>query len=292
MQIFKDRVPYSAIVDRPPLKLPDGKRMAVWFIANVEDWDIARPMPRTVLPPPMGVPLLPDLPNWSWHEYGMRVGFWRIAETFQKYGIRPTMAINGRVCETYPRVAEEALKLDWEFMGHGYLQGPMHKHDDQQEQIDRACAAIEKFSGKKVRGWESPGLTETFQTIDYLARAGVEYVADWVLDDQVVEIATTEGPMYSVPYTVETNDITMMALQQHSSDEMFKRSKDQFDRLYMESEKSTRIMSISLHMYLTGAPHRVRYLEEIIEYMQGHEGCAIMTGEEILDWYLSVRSGS
>ena len=104
-----------------------------------------------------------------------------------------------------------------------------------------------------------------------------------------VEIETSEGPVISVPYTVETNDISMMALQQHSSDEMFKRSKDQFDRLYMESETSARIMSISLHMYLTGAPHRIRYLEEIIEYMQGHDGCAIMTGEEILDWYLTAK---
>jgi|TARA_B110000014_G_scaffold264072_1_gene263211 peptidoglycan/xylan/chitin deacetylase (PgdA/CDA1 family) len=285
MQIFKDRVPYSAIVDRPPLKLPNGKRMAVWFIANVEDWDISRPMPRTVLPPPMGVPLLPDLPNWSWHEYGMRVGFWRIAEAFQKYGVRPTMAVNGRVCENYPRIAEEALKLDWEFMGHGHLQGPMHKHDDQQEQIDRACEAIKKFSGKKVRGWESPGLTETFNTIDYLARAGIEYVADWVLDDQPIKISTTEGSVISVPYTVETNDITMMALQQHPSSEMFNRSKDQFDRLYIESANSTRIMSVSLHMYLTGAPHRIKYLEEFIEYIQSHDECVIMTGEEILDWY-------
>lgn len=289
MQIFKDRLPYSAIVDRPPLKLPEGKRMAVWTIANVEDWDISRAMPRTVLPPPMGQPLLPDLPNWSWHEYGMRVGFWRIAEVFKELDIKPTMAINGRCCETYPRVAEEALKLGWEFMGHGYLQGPMHRHDDQQEQIDRACQAIQRFSGKKVRGWESPGLTETFGTIDFLARAGVEYVADWVLDDQPVDIQTTEGRMVSVPYTVETNDITMMALQQHSADEMFKRCKDQFDQLYKESEHSARIMSVSLHMYLTGAPHRIRYLEEFYRYILEKPDVAIMTGEEILDWYVGER---
>src|SRR3546814_19650231 len=99
-------------------------------------------------------------------------------------------------------------------MGHGYLQGPMHKHDDQQEQIDRAVQTIQKFSGKKVRGWESPGLTETFQTIDCLARAGIEYVADWVLDDQPVEIETSEGPMISIPYTVDTHDIPLMRLQQ------------------------------------------------------------------------------
>jgi len=105
-----------------------------------------------------------------------------------------------------------------------------------------------------------------------------------------VEIETSEGPVLSVPYTVETNDISMMALQQHSSDEMLKRSKDQFDRLYMESEHSARIMSISLHMYLTGAPHRIRYFEEILDYIQGHSDVAIVPGETIMDWYREAHA--
>ena len=81
MKLPKDRIPYSAIVDRPPLKLPDGSRVAVWTIVNVEEWSIERNMPRTVLSPPYGQPLQPDLPNWAWHEYGMRVGFWRLLES-------------------------------------------------------------------------------------------------------------------------------------------------------------------------------------------------------------------
>jgi hypothetical protein len=98
--------------------------------------------------------------------------------------------------------------------------------------------------------------------------------------------------MVSVPYTVETNDITMMALQQHSSDEMFRRCKDQFDQLYKESEKSARVMSVSLHMYLTGAPHRIRYLEEFYRYILDKPDVAIMTGEQILDWYVGQRPDS
>src|SRR5438045_1708050 len=78
-----DRLPYSAIIDRPPLPLPGGAPLAVWVIVNVELWSIARAMPRTVLTPPMGQPLLPDVPNWSWHEYGMRVGFWRLMEALR-----------------------------------------------------------------------------------------------------------------------------------------------------------------------------------------------------------------
>src|SRR6185312_8269882 len=125
-----ERVPFSAIVDRPPLKLPDGARMVVWTIVNVENWSIENSMPRTVLPPPMGNPLLPDVPNWSWHEYGMRVGVWRFHEVLREFDVTPTFALNGSVCKVYPRVAEQALRAGWEFMGHGYVQGPMHKLPD------------------------------------------------------------------------------------------------------------------------------------------------------------------
>jgi allantoinase len=212
VKLPKDRVPYSAIVDRPALKLPDGARVAVWTIVNVEEWSIERAMPRMVLSPPQGQPLIPDLPNWSWHEYGMRVGFWRFLEVLQKYSVPGTLAINGSVVKSYPRVAEAALKAGWEFMGHGYIQRPMHHVEDQRKAIADTISAIKGFSGKKPRGWESPGLTETYDTIDWLAEAGIEYVADWVLDDQPVKIQTAHGPVVSVPYTVEMNDISMMVL--------------------------------------------------------------------------------
>src|SRR5438309_10467145 len=106
MKLPKDRVPYSAIVDRPPLRLSGGSRVAVWTIVNVEEWSIERPMPRTVLPPPFGQPLKPDLPNWAWHENGMRVCFWRFLEVLRKYNIKATLAIDESVCRSYARVAE------------------------------------------------------------------------------------------------------------------------------------------------------------------------------------------
>ena len=103
--IPSERGAYSAIVDRPPLKLPGGARVAFWTIVNYEVWDIGRPMPRQVLPAPTGVPLFPDVPHWSWHEYGTRVGAWRFFELYERLGIRPTLAINARTCEDYARVA-------------------------------------------------------------------------------------------------------------------------------------------------------------------------------------------
>src|SRR6266700_69328 len=246
----RERVPYSAIVDRPPLALPGGARMIVWTIVNVEDWGIERTMPRTVLSPPMGAPLLPDLPNWAWHEYGMRVGFWRLFDCLQEVGVTP-----------------------------------MHKVEDQRAAIRDTIDAIRAFSGKAPRGWESPGLTETFDTIDHLAEAGIEYVADWVLDDQPVYIATAHGPVLSVPYTVEVNDIAIMVVQHHSSDEMLRRGRDHFDRLYQDSASAVRVMAISVHPYISGVPHRIGYLEQLYRHVLGKPGVVHWTGEQILDWF-------
>src|SRR5882672_7513201 len=145
MKLPKDRIPYSAIVDRPPLKLPNDGRVAVWTIVNVEEWSIERNMPRTVLPPPYGQPLQPDLPNWAWHEYGMRVGFWRLVEVLEKHKVKATLAINGSVIKSYPRVAKAGLDAGWEFMGHGWIQRPMHHVEDQKKAIQDTVAAIRQL---------------------------------------------------------------------------------------------------------------------------------------------------
>lgn len=286
-ETFRDRIPYAPITDRPKLTLPDNARIAVWTIVNVENWDPAQAMPRTVLPPPMGQPLLPDLPNWAWHEYGMRVGFWRFLEALQSRNLRATFALNGSVCNQYPQICQAALDAGWDFMGHGFVQRPMHKLDDQRAAIQATIDAITHFTGKPPRGWESPGLTETMQTADLLAELGIEYVADWVLDDQPVPIRTKAGALISVPYTVELNDVAITAVQQQPADEILRRGRDQFDRLYQEGATIPRIMAISIHPYLTGVPHRIKYLEALYDYILGHEGVLQWTGAEILDWYKS-----
>ena len=152
--------------------------------------------------------------------------------------------------------------------------------------------AIEEFWGKRPRSWESPGLTETDETLDLIRKHGVEYVADWVIDDLPQSIETPFGNITTIPYTVETNDITVYALQGHESDVFLKRGKDQFDRLYAEGAENARVMAISIHPYITGAPHRIRYLEELFDYVGGHDGVAWMTASEIGDWYTGQMGDS
>jgi len=287
--IPRERSDYSAIVDRPPLKLPGRGRLVLWPIVNLEVWDIARPMPRQVLPAPTGVALLPDVPHWSWHEYGMRVGVWRFFELFRKRRIRPTLAINARVCEDYTRVAEEARREAWEFMGHGYDQMPIHNHANQKEMIARSLDILGRFTGKRPLGWLGPGLTQTLDTPDLLAEAGAKYIADWVHDDEPDVIRSTAGELVTLPYTVELNDIAMMIVQHHESDYLLRRAIDAFDRLYAEGERRAKIMAVAVHPYISGQPHRIKYLEAIYDYADRFDGVLHWNGEEIFAWYMAAR---
>ncbi len=286
----RERAPYSAIVDRPPLKLPGTTRVVLWTIVNLEVWDIGRPMARQVIPAPTGQALLPDVPNWSWHEYGMRVGVWRFFQLYEKLGIRPTLSINARVCEDYERVAAQARDAGWEFMGHAYDQGPIHKQEDQRGMIHRSMDILERFTGKRPKGWLGPGLTQTLDTPEYLAEAGVKYIGDWVWDDEPSDIITAKGPLVTLPYTVENNDIPMMAVANHESPYWLQRFKDSLDRLHAEGGERAKIMAVAIHPYISGQPHRIKYLEEIYAYAASLGDVAFWNGEEILDWYTASKT--
>jgi peptidoglycan/xylan/chitin deacetylase (PgdA/CDA1 family) len=286
----RDRVKYSAIVDRPVMKLPRDARIIVWTIVNLEVWDIARPMARQVLSPPTGVTHLPDVPNWSWHEYGMRVGFWRFHALYQRLGIRPTLAINARVCVDYPRVAQACLDAGWEFMGHSYEQGPIHNERDQPAMIAKSIDTIAQFTGKRPLGWLGPGLTETLDTPEHLAAAGIRYIGDWVYDDEPTEIATQHGPLVTLPYTVECNDIPVMMVQHHEAPYWTQKCIDSFDRLYQEGAERPRVMAIALHPYISGQPFRIKYLEAVYDYMAKFNGVLHWNGEQILGWYLKAKT--
>ena len=281
-----ERLPYSPIIERPPLKLPGGARVAVWTVVNLEVWDIARPMPRTVLTPPMGLPQLPDVPNWAWHEYGMRVGVWRFFELFRSLGIKPTAAINGQLCDVYPQIVATGKADGWEFIPHGHEQRPMQTVADQPASIKKALDTIEGATGTRPIGWLAPGMSQTFETPDFLAAAGFKYTGDYVHDDEPSWIKTAHGDMVTLPYTFDMNDITVMALAHHEGKHFYERGVDQFAQLHKEGAKRAKIMPIPIHAYLSGQPHRFVHLEKLYRHLAAQSGVVFMTGAEIYEWFV------
>ncbi|MGH7097787.1 MAG: polysaccharide deacetylase family protein [Stellaceae bacterium] len=280
-----ERLPYSPIAGRPKLTLPDGARLAVWVIVNVEEWDINETMPRTVLTPPAGGAPMPDIPNWAWHEYGNRVGFWRMLETLDEQRVRAVLAVNGSAIARYGAIAEAARQRQWEFIGHGFTQKNMQKVADERTDIRATAVAIRAVTGKNPRGWLGPGLTETWETPDLLVEEGYDYVCDWVLDDQPVVLQTPTRPIVSIPYTQECNDVAMMLIQHHKAGEYAERAIDQFEQLYSDAAASARVMALVVHPYIMGVPHRLKYFRTALAHMRARPGVLFWTGAEILDWY-------
>jgi allantoinase len=283
-----DRIAYSPITERAPLKLPNSARMAVWVIVNIEEWDATQPMPRTVLTPPAGGSPMPDVPNWAWHEYGNRIGFWRFIKVFDEFAIPGVVAINGAALAAYPQIVRAAVERNWEFVGHGFTQRNLQKVPDERADIRKVREVIVKATGKPPRGWLGPGLTETWQTPDVLVEEGYDYVADWVLDDQPVWLKTRGKPILNLPYTQECNDVAMMLIQHHKASEYCERALDQFEQIYADSASSARIMALSMHPYIMGVPHRLKYLRRVFEVIRKKTDVLFWTGAQIADWYLGA----
>jgi peptidoglycan/xylan/chitin deacetylase (PgdA/CDA1 family) len=280
-----DRFPYSPIVDRPPLKWPNGARVALWVIPNIEHFLFDRPS-TSLSGATAG--LVPDVLNYSWRDYGPRVGIWRMMEIMERYGVKGTVALNSDVCARYPRIIEEANKLGWEWMGHGVNNSILinkQPEDEERALIKSVVDTIRQGTGKQPRGWLGPALSESHHTLDILAENGIDYVGDWVNDDQPYPMRVKSGSMYSIPYSVELNDIPAF-LNVFQSPEGFGRMIcDQFDVLYQDGAKTGRVMSICLHPFLIGHPHRAKYFAKALEYVTGHDGVWLATGSQIIDAY-------
>jgi peptidoglycan/xylan/chitin deacetylase (PgdA/CDA1 family) len=270
-------------VDRPPLRWPNGARVAVWVIPNVEHFRFDSTFPGS---PDPGAS--PDIPGYSIRDFGNRVGIWRVMEVLDRFGIRGTVALNAEVCDYEPQIIRAGNERKWEWMGHGVsnsVRVTRLTEDEERAHIHDTLQRIEAGTGTRPVGWLGPGLGETVRTPDLLREAGVEYVADWVNDDQPYAMTTAAGPLYSIPYSSTLNDKRIFEGRGETGSEWRTIIVDQFDTLYREGEHSGRVMAISLHPYLTGAGHRIKYLAEGLEYVAGHEHVWWATGSEIVAAY-------
>ena len=166
-----NRFDYSPIIKRKPLKWPKGARVAVWIIPNIEHYEFE--IPSTSLYPSN---LVPDVLDYAWRDYGVRVGIWRLMDVLDKYGMRGTVALNSAVCDHYPIIIEEGKKRNWEFMGHAITNSKLLtglSEEEEKKVIRETVQTITKAVGKAPEGWLGPALAETFNTPDFLAEEGI-----------------------------------------------------------------------------------------------------------------------
>ncbi len=278
------RYEYSPIINRRAIEWPNKGRLAVWVIMNIEHFEID--IPSSGFGPAVGQ--VPDVRNYAWRDYGVRVGIWRVMDILDHYEMRASVALNSSVCEHYPLIIEEGKRRRWEFMGHGITNSKLlvNLPEDEERKVIRATIQdIGDAVGRRPEGWLSPALSETFNTLDILAEEGIRYVCDWCNDDQPYPMRVKQGTLISIPYSVEVNDLPVFLSYHFSPDQFCQIIKDQFDVLYQEGTRNGRVMAIALHPFLMGQPFRSKYLDSALQYIVNHPHVWVATGSEIANWY-------
>jgi peptidoglycan/xylan/chitin deacetylase (PgdA/CDA1 family) len=253
---------------------------------NVEHFPIDRPGLSIV---PITAELVPDPMNYGWRDYGARVGIWRLMDLFDELGLPITAPVHSDVCHHYPEIVEEGTRRGWAWMAHGrnnsVFQANMDR-DEEREYLAEVVETLERSSGRRPRGWLGPALTETFDTPELLAELGLRYVCDWCNDDQPYPLETAAGPVVSVPYSIEVNDVSLLLAKGMTGPQYEQILVDQFDALYEAGRETGQIMAIPLHAFLVGLPFRLKYLRAALEYIAGHDDVWLTTADEIADWYI------
>lgn len=293
--------PWSPIAHRGPLRWPEGKKLAVIITMNCEYWDLVKDTsePYYAGGPPMLPDSLPgnvaDFPNFTWREYGQRVGVWRLFKLFEQMGVPLSVTINAKTALERPEIVRHAVERGWELVAHNYEQGELltrytFEIDKERAVIDATLAAYEKVVGRKARGWLSSSLRGTPNTPDLLAERGLLFFCDYMNDEQPYLIHTPSGPIVNVPYTIEVNDFTFFHRRAMNTWDAARMLKDQFDELMRDSAESARLMSVGLHPHVSGHPHRMPCFREFLAHAKAHPEVWWTTREELAAWYLQQHA--
>jgi peptidoglycan/xylan/chitin deacetylase (PgdA/CDA1 family) len=284
------RIPYELSSTRNKLKGPGGKQLIVHLVINVEHWRFDAPMPRKIITAPHGAEHVPDIPNYSWAEYGMRCGLPRFLKLITERDLAASTSINAGVIDAYPACAEAMRKAGWEFIGHGLDQKSMQDEADEPALIQAAIEKVRSFTGVKMRGWLSPGLKQSADTPDILKHLEIDYVCDWVVDDLPTWMTTKHGRLMAMPYNLEINDSIIYAIEKHASPEMYRRLTDTVAAFEKEYDGGSRVLPIGLHPHLMGVPHRIGYLERMLDDLMARDDTVFMSGGEIADWFTEIET--
>ncbi|WP_251976224.1 polysaccharide deacetylase family protein [Salinicola avicenniae] len=266
-----ERFAYRPIIDRDAWRWPNDTGLAVYVALNLEHFEFGQGRGPGIAPPaPAGEP---DVLNYAWREYGNRVGAWRCLELFNALDLAAGVIANTSILDHCPELIDAFIERGDELIAHGHTnaerQGQMTTTAERQL-IGATRQRLQVHGGQAVPGWLSPWISESEKTPDLLTEAGFAYTLNWAHDDRPTRMQTDHGPLWSIPYPQELNDIPTISTHRVSMEEFCDMIRDQFHELREQSRHQPLVMGIALHPFLTGQPFRLRRLRAVLTELAGY----------------------
>lgn len=265
------RYEWSMLKDRPKVIWPEGKLLVFWLNVGLQFFPLNQKGIPFKVPGGMTKPY-PDLRHYSLRDYGNRVGIYRFFKAFDHYGVKPTFAVNTRLAERTPYLMEKIKERGDEIICHGYHMDALHyggqAPNEEAELIKKSLDVLRKISGQAVKGWISPAKNESANTPDLLAANGITYFCDWVNDDMPYPFQTQHSMLTAMPLSTELEDYFIILNNQHSAESWAEQVCDACDFLLQEAQtQGGRILSLNMHPWVLGQPHRIGQLEKVLDYI-------------------------
>jgi len=282
------RFEYSPITTRPDFSWPGERRLAVYIAVCIEHFSYGEGG--------LGLPYSPGIPhpnsyNWAWREYGNRVGGWRLLELFDQQGVTPTVLLNTACYDHCPELVDAYRAAGTEFVAHGHTNS-VHPNDldetQEREMIRGVFETMTEHEGRAPAGWMSPGANPSAVTEDLLAETGFTYTLDWPMDDQPTWMRTRGGPLLSVPYPHEVNDVPMVVLHHGTAPSFAEMMIDNLDEMVRQSELQSLVCGITIHSFIMGQPYRLRRFRQAVEHLLNIPGVWLTTPGEVATHYTSI----
>ncbi|GGZ81033.1 polysaccharide deacetylase family protein [Paraglaciecola chathamensis] len=270
-----DRYDWSMLTDRPKITWPDGKKLALWVNVPLQFFPLDQKGEPFKIQGGMTMPY-PDLRHFSLRDYGNRVGIFRFLKAFDKYGVTPTFAMNTQLAKRNPYLLNTIKERGNEVMCHGMHMDALH-YGGQDKQLETQLVQdsvnqLRELTEQNITGWLSPGRNESENTPELLAANGIEYFCDWVNDDMPYRFKTDKGNLWAMPLSNELDDAFIMLNNLHSEDSYAEQMIDACDFLLKEANHSGgRILSLNIHPWMLGQPHRIGALEQVLEYVMSQD---------------------
>lgn len=281
-----ERYVYSNLFKRKPVRWPNGARVALWIVPTLEYFPLNM-APKGFRPPGGMERPAPDYWNYTLRDYGNRVGFARIFRALERRGLKASVPMSSRLAERYPHIVQEINRLGFELLGHGLDMDHLHSGnlspEEERQWVQTSLATLRRVSGQPVTGWHSPAYSQTHNTLDLVAAGGVQYVCDWVNDDMPYPMKTKSGDVTSMPNAYEISDLQLYWYFKYKPAQFIEQVMDHFDLLYREAEsQGGRVVTLSLRPWISGVPHRIAAVEDVLDRITSHPGVWSATGAEIV----------